>query len=349
MDKVKSGIKGMFADYCGGTLQSSVLVVSGGELIDKESREILSIFCDIIASLSRRLRHVRHEDIVDNSVDFLTFDQADIVFLLGKTKSILRTEVLEYLSCNKDPPQIFRIFDFSKPLFERAFEIKKHELNTLNQLIILAGQSCDNINVTSASGTQLEIVLGHDHHWTNSCGEFNGKYPSVFPPGEVNTYSSNVNGVIVCDGAVNSSIGFPRSVLFGDSPFKVKIVNSKIVHYECCDSISALFFKQWQTIDNSMRVGEVGFGTNPGSESFVDFCSHLNERHPGLHLGFGTPTQSAQNVDWSSPIHFDVIPKKTKIYFDNTLVFENQQYLVGALKKLARKNYPSNVLDVDAI
>src|SRR5690606_26755795 len=149
-------------------------------------------------------------------------------------------------------------FDFSQELFQRAFSTPQRELDALNGAIIAAGQNTRTVTVRSDAGTELRIQLHPRHQWTNSCGRFNGRFPAVLPAGEVNTYPARVDGSLVCDAAVNCSIGFPRSVLFTQSPLILRIEDSVVIDYHCEDPLTMLFMEQWGGLENSLRVGEAG-------------------------------------------------------------------------------------------
>ncbi|WP_204080119.1 hypothetical protein [Mycobacterium riyadhense] len=96
-------------------------------------------------------------------------------------------------------------------------------------------------------------------------------------------------------------------------------------------------------------IGEVGFGTNEGITEWVNFLSHINERHPGLHLGLGTPSQPQSKVGWGSPLHLDMILDGCRIWFDDALVFSNGFWDRAALNTLRLGATVHDVLHVDAV
>lgn len=350
MQNFHNGISNFFHSYADGNTDSNVLIVKGSQLENEDSEGLLSTVVKKLESLSNGVKIITEKESVENDVVNLeAFNEADIVLLFSKTKSVFRREVLAFLQDRICSPKILRVFDFSPELFEQAFQQTQFELDSLNKLIINAASNTSTVRVVSDAGTNLSIELQDGHEWTNSCGRFNGNFPGVVPPGEVNTFSSAINGVLVCDGAINCSIGFPGSVLQHETPLTLTIVDGQVVEYQSDSHLLSLFLKSWASIENSLRVGEVGFGTNLGSNKFVNFCSHLNERHPGLHLGLGTPTQSAKSLDWTCHAHLDVIPASTSIYFDDELVFHKQCYLEDSLRTIAGARDTRNVLDVDAI
>jgi len=343
---VEAGVRAMFQDYCGGNDKTSLGVVASAELTEGTRVSLLNRVVDVLKSMAKSVRVWSQEFASENDIfNSSILADVDLLIIFSGTKSIFREKVLKYLNERSGGPAVFRVFDFSEELFKTSFVVPRKELDLLNRLIIGLGRDTKVISVSSDSGTRLKIDLDPRYEWTNSSGLFNNKYPGVFPPGEVNTFSDSVNGILICDGALNCSIGFPRSVLFSTTPLKLVIENSSITEFECSDEITMRFLRDWATLENSMRVGEVGFGTNPGSAGFVDFCSHLNERHPGLHIGFGTPTQSSRLVAWSCPVHLDIIPSDTTVNFDEKVIFENGQYVLEP----SGKQHSFSTLDVDAL
>ncbi|WP_217442155.1 hypothetical protein, partial [Myxococcus sp. CA039A] len=62
------------------------------------------------------------------------------------------------------------------------------------------------------------------------------------------------------------------------------------------------------------------FGTNGGLGEFISMNSHINERHPGVHLGFGQHNQSIHVLDYYSPIHMDLISPGGQVWVDDDQV-----------------------------
>ncbi|OLT20712.1 hypothetical protein BJF78_09030 [Pseudonocardia sp. CNS-139] len=54
-------------------------------------------------------------------------------------------------------------------------------------------------------------------------------------------------------------------------------------------------------------MGELGFGTNSGIPGFVRMNSFVNERYPGIHVGFGQHNQGTFAPARRTPLHLDLI------------------------------------------
>jgi hypothetical protein len=66
------------------------------------------------------------------------------------------------------------------------------------------------------------------------------------------------------------------------------------------------------------NVGELGFGTNQGVREYVSMNSHINERSPGVHLGFGQHNQSIYVGNYDCDVHMDMIASDGLIWVDDS-------------------------------
>lgn len=251
----------------------------------------------------------------------------DLIVILSVSKSPHRRRILDLLA---DAPacraRVVRVFGFGDTFLDVACGWTRASTKQLNHRLISLARSTRRMRVRSASGTELDIGLDRLVPWTSSCGEFDRAHPAVLPLGEVNTYSADVSGRFVVDGAINSSLGFVGDARCSDAPVSLEISAGRLVSWECKDIRRRAVLAALLSVPNGDRVGEVGIGTNLGIDRFVAECSHLNERRPGFHLGFGTPTQTV-GVDWSSPGHVDMISADVEIFFGNRLVFSRGRFV----------------------
>ncbi len=323
-----------------------VLVLYSDELRGADDQGLLDTLRERIQSNSGDVR-VKPADHLDES----RLEDSDVLLLVSMVSSIHRAKVLQYLQAAGEPSRnrIFRVFNFSPELFELPLAVDRASLDSLNNSVIAAAKSALDIHVTNESGTDVHIRPLADGGWTNSCGYFGGKFPAILPPGEVNTYTPHVTGVVVADGAINSSFGFPGDPRLARNPVTLEITQSVVTKASCSDSVVAGVLNNFFQVENADHVGEVGFGTNEGITEWVDFLSHINERHPGLHLGLGTPTQPQTKVGWTSPLHLDMILDRCRISFDEVLVFSDGCWDRSALDKLNQGEAVGEVLHVDAV
>ncbi|WP_204800866.1 hypothetical protein [Mycobacterium riyadhense] len=275
----------------------------------------------------------------------------DVLLLVSMVSSSHRAKILEYLELagGQRRTRIFRLFNFSPQLFKLTLAVDRSSLDSLNNSVIGAARSTQDIHITNGAGTDLHVRPLADGGWTNSSGYFCGRFPAILPPGEVNTYTPHVTGTVVADGAINSSFGFPGDPRLATSPITLEITESVVKKATCADPVVSYVLSNFFKVENADRVGEVGFGTNEGITEWVNFLSHINERHPGLHLGLGTPSQPQSKVGWGSPLHLDMILDGCRIWFDDALVFSNGFWDRAALNTLRQGATVHDVLHVDAV
>ncbi|MDE0803000.1 MAG: aminopeptidase [Acidimicrobiales bacterium] len=277
---------------------------------------------DAIRTAARRLG-VRVTDVVQAGTDpRRVLADSDAVLIAADNESPWRGPIVSALA-DGVRCRVLRMFGTSTALVANGLRMDQTTMARLNANVLETMRSSSVINVTSSSGTDLTIRPLANGTWASSCGHFDGRRPAVLPPGEVNTYTPHVDGVLVADGAVNTSFGFPGSAVLDERPIHVTIANGVVVDAACSDRIVSMVLRDFFEVPNADRVGEVGFGTNIGLRAFIPKLCHLNERWPGIHLGLGSPTQL---VDWSCPLHLDLIPADVQIVADGQPVFSNGRY-----------------------
>jgi leucyl aminopeptidase (aminopeptidase T) len=259
------------------------------------------------------------------------FPRCDVVVYLERNSSTHRNEVLEYLdSRGSNEPRLFRAYDFTPELFELSLRVPRHQLLELNERLIATGSRTDVVTATSDLGTDLQIGLDHKFGWIDSCAQFDGKRPGVFPPSEVATYSPAINGIVVANGAINTNFGYPGDPRLEETPVTLEIVESRVRRVDCEHPIVQSIIERLLEIENCDRIGEVGFGTNIGIDRFVPFVSHINERFPCLHLGLGANNQGQELAGWQASVHLDVILGKCELCFDRERVLKDGRYTLDA-------------------
>jgi hypothetical protein len=68
------------------------------------------------------------------------------------------------------------------------------------------------------------------------------------------------------------------------------------------------------------NVGELGFGTNFCVRDPIAMNSHINERRPGVHLGFGQHNQDPGVVGYQCAVHLDLIARGGLVWVDDDKV-----------------------------
>ncbi|KAA1251125.1 hypothetical protein F0Q45_06000 [Mycobacterium simiae] len=343
---VLRGMDTLCSSYAELTSDDRVLILYSEELAGPADQSLLGTLRERIAAHSADVRIAPADHL-----DEYHLATCDALLLVSNLSSSHRAKVLEYLQSAGErlKARIFRVFNFSPELFKLALAVDRASLDDLNNSIIGAGRSARQIHITNEAGTDLQIRPLADGGWTNSSGYFGGRFPAILPPGEVNTYTPHVTGIVVADGAVNSSFGFPGDPRLAAKPITLEIIESVVKKVTCSDRLVSNVLRSFFEFDNADRVGEVGFGTNEGITEWVGFLSHINERHPGLHLGLGTPSQPRSKVGWNSPLHLDMILDGCRIWFDETLVFSDGCWDRAALATLYHGATMDDVLHVDAV
>jgi hypothetical protein len=212
--------------------------------------------------------------------------------------------------------KVIRIISASDELFQYGLDTTPAELSQRNAALLEMAWGEERIRVTTAAGTDLEIEFDHDRYqWISNRGTWRPGAFSILPAGEVATYPVSVNGRLVADGAARVNVVNTLDSRLADEPITVDIVDSIAAGVECRDAEMRELIMGCFERDNVRRVGEVGLGTNVGCTSFAPMNSHLNERVPGLHLGFGTPNQPTELVGYDAIIHLDLVTRDAEVTF----------------------------------
>jgi hypothetical protein len=77
------------------------------------------------------------------------------------------------------------------------------------------------------------------------------------------------------------------------------------------------FLQQCFKTHCAYNVGELGFGTNRMIEIPIALNSHINERKPGIHLGFGQHNQDPGIVTYQCQIHLDLVASGGLMWVDD--------------------------------
>jgi aminopeptidase len=311
------GIERAFLDYVGVRPDQKLLLIGPDIELAHQVRRLLENASVHTSFVNRETPYLKIES---------DFANHDAVVFLEECSSTYSGEVREWLAKGLSKTRFFRLFDFSKELFQVAFEVPLARIKSLNNSLINAGRACSIIKVKSSAGTDLEIRLERRYGWINSYGAFTSTKPGVLPAGEVATFSNHINGILVADGAINTNFGYPADPRLKSSPITVEINNSVGEKFYTDSVVNRLLLRSFLALPFSNHVGEVGLGTNVGLANFVPFVSHINERFPALHLGFGANNQGEKLVPWHCPFHLDLILHDCEIWFDEEMILKNGHY-----------------------
>ena len=200
-----------------------------------------------------------------------------------------------------------RLIGFSPALFEQAFNATPEELRLINASLLTRLMKVDSLRIISDSGTDLEVEFDHDRYkWVSNHGIPDKGELVVLPAGEINTFPASISGVFVTAGALNYNYPLPFDARLDEYPITFEIDSGEVCHFSCDDSLMQAFLEQVFSRVNARKVGELGFGTNIGIDRWVSLNSHINERHAGVHLGFGEHGQPGV-VEYHASVHLDAI------------------------------------------
>jgi hypothetical protein len=253
-------------------------------------------------------------------------DGYDVVLYISKTRSIHRQQILAWLGNHVGTAAVYRLFDFGYELFELCFRRSKNDLCDLNNGVLACAKASSTITITSETGTDLVVRPDSFASWTSNHGHFRAPFPGVFPCGEVSTYSGDVQGVLVADGAINMSYPFDFDPRLESKRVVLTINEGRVTDYTCKDVLINSLCKTLFAVENANRVGEIGLGTNEGIERFVPFRSLINERVAGFHLGIGSPVKKGTYPQWNCKLHTDFILARPTVRFDDKIVFSNGKW-----------------------
>ncbi|MDY6778604.1 MAG: aminopeptidase [Candidatus Nanohaloarchaea archaeon] len=178
-------------------------------------------------------------------------------------------------------------------------------------------EDADDIHVTTPSGT--DITLGVKmKHWHIDDGLLHE--PGAFgnlPAGEISGPPIQADGTIVIDSLkINGEDYAPSGT-------EVTIKNSKATAISEEDCRLAEAFRD---VRNAANLAEIGIGTNPEATIIGNLLQ--DEKVMGTcHFAFGDNTSYGGSTD--SEIHWDAVLMEPTIRFDDTLVMEDGDFVVG--------------------
>jgi hypothetical protein len=222
-----------------------------------------------------------------------------------------------------------RLINASPEFFIHAMNVGSKQLSQVNTSLL------DRLmKIKTEGGTDLAIKLDSDRYrWISNRGMWRPGGFVILPAGEVATYPAMVDGVLVADGAFNVNAYTKVDARLGKNPLRIRVKESQAVDFDCADPevrrLVELVFAQ----TNARHVGELGFGTNTGVGEFLSMNSHINERHPGVHLGFGQHNQSIYLVEYPCAIHMDMIAVGGKVWVDDDPVVLDLSCIVPSTKE----------------
>lgn len=213
---------------------------------------------------------------------------------------------------------IYRAINASASLFSTAMRAAPADLSARNTAILERCLEATHLRVKSPGGTDLRITLDNEKfRWVSNRGDARVGGTVVLPAGEVATFPATVDGVLVADFAFNVNIITDRDARLHTHPVKVWVENRQAVRWECDDPDTMTFLNECFEKYGVHNVGELGFGTNFAVDEGIALNSHINERRPGVHLGFGQHNQDPKITGYKCDLHLDLIAKGALMWIDD--------------------------------
>jgi len=241
--------------------------------------------------------------------------------------------------------KVIRIISAAAEFFTESLNLTPAALSARNASLLDRLDGSKSMSVQSASGTDLRITVdSSSYDWISNRGAWRPGGFMILPAGEIATYPAQIDGVLVADGAINCNFISDLNMMLGSHPITVEIENGKAVNFSCRDEETARFIRTGFGMKFGRNVGELGFGTNSGIGSFIPQNSHVNERHPGVHIGFGQHNQSQSRVPYLADIHMDLITNGATIAIDGDPDVIDLDNLV-----ISGAQHPQSVRDEDIV
>ena len=237
---------------------------------------------------------------------------------------------------------VFRAISASASLFSGALRVSPKELSARNTAILDRCIAADRLRIKTRGGTDLNVTLNKRYRWISNRGVARAGGVVVLPAGEVATFPATIAGVFVADFAFNVNVFTDRDARLHNHPVPVWIQDGRAVKYECDDLSTSRFLEACFAKPNAYSVGELGFGTNFEVGDAVPMNSHINERRPGVHLGFGQHNQRRDVVGYQCSIHIDLIARGGIVWLDDDPMPLNLECVVPSLQP-----HPRNLRDED--
>lgn len=213
---------------------------------------------------------------------------------------------------------VFRAISACEDLFTSALRASPDEIDKLNSYLLSRMMVATKLHVETPGGTYLDITLDNTRHqWISNRGRARSGRVSILPPGEVATFPADVSGIFVADFAFNLNALTQRDTRLNLTPVTVHLSGGRATEYHCADNEIMSFLNQCFRTYCAYNVGELGFGTNRKIGVPIPLNSHINERKPGIHLGFGQHNQDPGVVSYQCNIHLDLISAGGSLWIDD--------------------------------
>lgn len=314
---VRAGINHLFSSYANLSVSDAVVV---GFQNNAQTSIAAAWLLSELEERGNTAQFVRFSYLDEESIIINKFNQVLDDFQNKHNRIVifvLETEKLSFSSFFKRlnaSPQIdvLRMMNTSAHLFEQGFTVSKTDLQHINAGLLSRLRQKEIVhlqveNINAGQETDLAVVLNNaKYSWTSVYGESRAGELTILPGSEINTYPEDIHGLFVAFGAIHSNVKLPFDTRLVDKPVYLDIEHGILKKFWCKDTQLKGFLDEVFKEPHLTTVAEFGIGTNRGLTQFTANNSHINERFPGVHLGFGKHLQQ-NKVEYYTPIHIDFI------------------------------------------
>ncbi len=228
-------------------------------------------------------------------------------------------EIRAHLS--RFPPDRYRVIraiNAGHALFAIGLGVGPDRLTALNATLLDRLRAASKLRIRSDAGTDLRITLDNRRfQWISNRGVAQPRQFVILPAGEVATYPARIDGTLVADFALNVNMLYEGDVRLAETPVTAEIRDGVLTGFDCANRPMRDFLERCFARDNARRVGELGFGSNEAVVEAVPENSHLNERVPGVHLGFGQHNQTNDATGYECDVHVDLCAQGGRVWLDD--------------------------------
>jgi len=213
--------------------------------------------------------------------------------------------------------QVLRAISACPSLFSIALRVVPEEIAARNTAILERLMTAERLHIKTEGGSDFRVTLDPKHRWISNRGMARPGRVTILPAGEVATFPASIAGVFVADFAFNVNAVTKRDARLQEHPVTVWVEEGRAVKFECDDPEVRKFIEDCFSTYCAYNVGELGFGTNFAVTDAIPLNSHINERRPGVHLGFGQHNQDPGVVGYQCAIHLDLIARGGQVWIDD--------------------------------
>lgn len=282
--------------------------------------------------LAARVPHVRTRS---GKCLFLTFEK-DTMSHHGEIRAF-------FSSYDPTKYRVIRAINAGRDLFATGLASSPRELSALNTSLIERLMRAEHLSIETDQGTKLVVQLDNQKfRFVSNRGLAQPRQFVIIPAGEVATFPAHISGKFIADFALNVNMLYDGDARLHKHPVTAWVDDGRLQDFECDDDDVRRFLDECFGRKNARFVGELGFGTNRAVKTAVYENSHLNERVPGVHLGFGQHNQTNETAGYACDVHVDLCAKGGKIWLDG----ENEPIDLEALTP-SFNPHPDMVRDED--